>query len=75
LALPGQPGLRHAARQLGIRHAILASQVRQLEDVAGTTLLRTQPDGTITLTADGGQFARNALAALYMIVDAQAAER
>jgi hypothetical protein len=25
LALPGQPGLHHAARQLGIRHAILAS--------------------------------------------------
>jgi hypothetical protein len=66
LALPGQPGLHHAARQLGIRHAILASQVRQLEDAAGTTLLRTEPDGTITLTADGEQFARNALAALTM---------
>jgi len=51
LALPGQPGLRHAARQLGIRHAILASQVRQLEDAAGTTLLRTGPDGTITRRA------------------------
>jgi hypothetical protein len=53
LALPGQPGLRHAARQFGIRHAILASQVRQLEDAAGTTLLRTGPDGTITLTIGG----------------------
>ncbi len=66
LALPGQPGLHHAARQLGIRHAILASQIRQLEAAAGTTLLRTEPDGTITLTADGEQFARNALAALNM---------
>jgi hypothetical protein len=67
LALPGQPGLRHAARQLGIRHAILASQVRQLEDAAGTTLLRTSPDGTITLTIDGEQFARDIAAALDML--------
>jgi hypothetical protein len=48
LALPGQPGLHHAARELGIRHAILASQIRQLEAVTGSTLLRTGPDGTIT---------------------------
>ena len=47
LALPGQPGLHHAARELGIRHATLASQIRQLEAVTGTTLLRTGPDGTI----------------------------
>ena len=59
LALPGQPGLHRAARELGIRHAILASQIRQLEAVTGTTLLRTSPDGTITLTADGEQFARD----------------
>ena len=59
LALPGQPSLQHAARQLGIRHAILASQIRQLETATGTTLLRIGPDGTITLTADGEQFARN----------------
>jgi hypothetical protein len=58
LAIPGQPSLHHAARQLGIRHAILASQIRQLEDATGTTLLHTSPDGTITLTADGVQFAR-----------------
>jgi len=31
LALPGQPSLQQAARQLGIRNAILTSQVRQLE--------------------------------------------
>ena len=73
LAIPGQTGLHHAARELGIRPAILASQVRQLEDAAGITLLRTQPDGTIPLTADGGQFARNALAAFNMIVDAREA--
>jgi len=59
LALPGQPGIHHAARQLTIRHAILASQIRQLEAVTGTTLVRTGPDGTITLTADGEQFARD----------------
>jgi hypothetical protein len=67
LAIPGQPSLRHAARQLGIRHAILASQVRQLEDAAGTTLLRASTDGTITLTPDGEQFARGALAALNAV--------
>ena len=47
LALPGQPGLHYAARELGIRHATLASQIRQLEAVTGTTLLHTGPDGTI----------------------------
>lgn len=67
LALPGQPGLPHAARQLGIRHAILASQVRQLEDAAGTTLLRTGPDGTITLTVDGERFARDVAPVLDML--------
>src|ERR1017187_890458 len=41
-------------------------QLRQLEAAAGTTLLRIEADGTITLTADGEQFARNALAALNM---------
>jgi hypothetical protein len=57
LALPGQPGLHHAARELGVRHAILASQIRQLEAVTGITLLHTSPDRTITLAADGEQFA------------------
>ena len=46
LALPGQASLHSAARQLGIRHAILASQIRQLETVTGTALLRTGPDRT-----------------------------
>jgi TniQ len=67
LALPGQPGLHHAARQLGIRHAILDSQVRQLEAAAGTTLLRTGPDGTITLTTGGEQFARDVAPVLDML--------
>jgi Bacterial regulatory helix-turn-helix protein, lysR family len=66
LVLPGQPSLRHAARQLGIRHALLAGQVRQLEDAVGTTLLRISTDGTIALTPDGEEFARDALAALTM---------
>lgn len=57
LALPGQASPHSAARQLGIRHAILASQIRQLETVTGTALLRTGPNGMIVLTPDGGQFA------------------
>ena len=59
LTLPAQPSLRHAARHLGIKHATLARQVRQLEDVTGIMLLRADPDGMITLTADGEQFARD----------------
>jgi len=35
LALPGQPGILHAARQIGIKRATLDSQIRQLEDAAG----------------------------------------
>jgi DNA-binding transcriptional LysR family regulator len=34
-------------------------EVRQLEDVTGITLLATRPDGTVTLTPDGEQFARS----------------
>jgi transposase-like protein len=64
LTLPGQPGLAHAARQLGIRTAILTSQVRQLETTVGTALLRTGPDGGLTLTAYGQRFAREARPAL-----------
>jgi DNA-binding transcriptional LysR family regulator len=42
----------------------LASQVRQLEDITRTTLLHTSPDGTITLTVDGEQFARQVVPVL-----------
>jgi hypothetical protein len=59
LAIPGQPNLQHAARQLGTTTARLARQVRQLEDAAGTALLRTGPDGRLTLTAHGRLFARD----------------
>jgi DNA-binding transcriptional LysR family regulator len=48
-----------SSRQLGIRHAILASQIRQLETVTGTALLRTGPNGMIVLTPDGEQIARD----------------
>lgn len=51
LALPGQPGLSHAARQLGIRNAHLTSQVSQLETTVGAALLRPGPDRRLTLTA------------------------
>jgi hypothetical protein len=64
LTLPGQPGLNHAARQLGIRNANLTSQVRQLETTVGTALLRTRPDGRLTLTAYGERFARDVRPAL-----------
>ena len=67
LALPGQPGLNHAARQLGIRNAILTSQVRQLETVVGTALLRTGPDGRLTLTAYGERFTRDVTPVLRML--------
>jgi len=59
LTIPGQPDLQHAARHLGTTTARLSRQVRQLEDVAGTALLRTGPDGRLTLTAYGRLFARD----------------
>ena len=59
LAIPGQSSLQRAGRQLGIRHALLAGQVRQLEAVVGTELLRTGPDERLTLTAYGRIFARD----------------
>lgn len=67
LTIPGQPDLQHAARQLGTTTARLARQVRQLEDVAGTALLRTGPDGRLTLTAYGRLFARDIRPALEAI--------
>jgi hypothetical protein len=67
LALPGQPGIQHAARQLGVRNALLASQVRQLEVVVGTALLRTGPDGRLALTAYGKRFARDVTPVLKML--------
>ena len=67
LTLPGQPSLHHAARHLGIQHATLASQIRQLEDVTGITLLHTEPGTPITLTTEGEQFARDVLPALDML--------
>ena len=71
LALPGQPGLSHAARQLGIRNASLTSQLRQLETAVGTALLRTGPDGRLTLTAYGERFARDVLPALKSLAQSR----
>jgi len=71
LALPGQPGLNHAARQLGIRTAILTSQVRQLETTVGTALLRAGPDGRLTLTAYGERFARDVRPALESLAQSR----
>ena len=71
LAIPGQPSLNHAARQLGIRNAILTSQVRQLETAIGTALLRTGPDGRLTLTAYGQLFARDVLPALESLAQSR----
>jgi DNA-binding transcriptional LysR family regulator len=71
LALPGQPSLNHAARQLGIRNAILVSQLRQLEAAVGTALLRTGPDGRLTLTAYGQLFARDVRPALESLAQSR----
>lgn len=71
LAIPGQPSLQHAARQLGIRHALLASQVRQLEAVVGTELLRTGPDERLTLTACGRLFARDVAPVLELLAQSR----
>src|SRR3984957_11780819 len=53
-----------AARQLGIRHAFLAGQVRQLKAVVATELLRTGLDERLTLTAYGRLFTRDVAPAL-----------
>jgi hypothetical protein len=71
LAIPGQPSFQHAARQLGIRHALLAGQVRQLEAVVGTELLRTGPDERLTLTAYGRLFARDVAPALESLAQSR----
>ncbi|MGH3070467.1 MAG: TniQ family protein [Streptosporangiaceae bacterium] len=71
LAIPGQPDLQHAARQLGTTTARLSRQVRQLGDVAGTALLRTGPDGRLMLTAYGRLFARDVRPALKAITQAR----
>jgi DNA-binding transcriptional LysR family regulator len=62
-----QPSLLHAARQLGVRTAILTSQVRQLETAVGTALLRTGPDGRLALTACGQLFACDVTPALKLL--------
>ena len=67
LALPGQPSLNAAARQFGIRSALLAGQVRQLEAVVGTPLLRTGTDGRLALTAYGMRFEDDVTPVLKML--------
>jgi len=71
LAIPGQPDLQHAARQLGITTARLARQVRQLENAAGTALLRTGPDKRLMPTAYGRLLARDVRPALEAITQAR----
>jgi hypothetical protein len=71
LTLPGQPGINQAARELGIRNAILTSQVRQLETIVGTELLRTGPDERLTLTAYGQRFARDVRPALESLAQSR----
>jgi hypothetical protein len=72
LAACGHPSLRHAASRLGIRITTLTSQISQLEAITGTTLLRTGPDGLITLTAEGEQFAREIRPALRSLAHSRA---
>jgi len=71
LAIPAQPDLQHAARQLGTTTARLSRQVRQLEDAVGTALLRTRPDKRLTLTAYGRLLARDDRPALEAITQAR----
>ena len=71
LTHPGQPSLHHAARQPGIRNAIPTSQVRQLETAVGAALLRTGPDGRLTLTAYGQLFSRDVRPALESLTQSR----
>jgi phosphotransferase system HPr-like phosphotransfer protein len=50
-------------------------QVRQLEAITGITLLHTGPGRTITLTADGEQFARDVAPVLKMLTADPAREK
>jgi hypothetical protein len=59
LATPGHSSLNQAARHLGIRHALLTSQITQLEADVGTTLLQQTPGTAMTLTRDGEQLAHD----------------
>ena len=47
------------------------SQVRQLKVIVGTALLRTGPDGRLTLTAYGERFARDVLPALESLAQSR----
>jgi hypothetical protein len=65
----GSAGADLQARELGVgQFAELVLDVagwrRQREDATGTTLLRTGPDGIITPTTDGEQFARDVVPVL-----------
>jgi DNA-binding transcriptional LysR family regulator len=71
MAVHGQSSHQHAARQLGIRHALLAGQVRQLEAVVGTALLRTRPGGQLALSAYGERFAREVRPALESLAQSR----
>jgi hypothetical protein len=71
LAIPGQSSLQSVGRQLGVRRALLAGQVRQLEAVVGAELLRTGPDERLTLTAYGRLFARDAAPALESLAQSR----
>jgi DNA-binding transcriptional LysR family regulator len=62
-------------RQPGIRTAILTSQVRQLETAVGTALLRTGPDGRLTLTSYGQFFARDVAPVLKMLSSGSARKK
>jgi DNA-binding transcriptional LysR family regulator len=66
-ASPALQGLQDAARHLGIRHAALLDQIRQLETTTRLRLLRIGQGGTITLTADGEQFARDVIPVLTVL--------
>jgi TniQ len=71
LATPGHPDLNQAARHLGTRHALLTSQITQLETAACATLLQHTPGTGITLTRDGEQLAHDVRPVLDMLEHAR----
>jgi DNA-binding transcriptional LysR family regulator len=57
---------QHASRRPGPH-----SQIRQLETAVGIALLRTGPDGELTLTAYGQRFARDVRPALESLAQSR----
>jgi hypothetical protein len=72
LDAPGDPVEGVGAELAGLGEAELAGlRERQLETTVGTALLRTRPDGRLTLTAYGELFARDVRPALESLTQSR----